>query len=132
MAGSSSFSSHSGAHLGAAHHGSACGGTRSHVVSSVSLDSLKILLVLKFFFHILVSLEKFVMLELSLLESFAHVALDLLLEGRHLILLFLDEFGLSSDDLLMPVLHVLVPLFFLHSLGLHLNLMSLSILLLLG
>lgn len=101
-------------------------------MGSVSLDSLEVLLVLKFFFHILVSLEKFVVFEFSLLESFAHVALDLLLEGRHLILLFLDEFGFSSHDLLMPVLHVFVPLFFLHGLGLHLNLMSLGILLLLG
>lgn len=67
------------------------------------------------------------MFELSLLKSLVHGRLNLLSEGRHLVLLLLDELGLSSDNLLVALLHVPLSLLLFHLLSLHLDLMSLSV-----
>ena len=76
------------------------------LIGLLELDPLNLLLVLNLFFDVLVSLEKLVVLGFSELQSFIEVALELLFERVHLVLLLLDELGLSSDDLLMSFLHV--------------------------
>ena len=43
----------------------------------------------------------------SLLEFLIHVGFDFLAESQHLVLLLLDEFGLSSDDLFLA-LHIIL------------------------
>lgn len=98
----------------------------------LELDPLNVLLVLNFLLHILVPLQKFVVLGLPELKSLVQVGLKLLLECVHLVLLLLDELGLGSNDLLGAFLHVLLPLFGLQFLAPYLNLMCLLILFLLG
>jgi len=67
-------------------------------------------------------------LSLPELESLVQVGLELLLESVHLVLLLLDELGLSRDDLLVSVLHVLLALVDLHLLASHLDLVGFGIL----
>jgi hypothetical protein len=121
--------SHSGAHLGS--HEAALGGGGSvggHVgVLLLKLNSFDVLLVFDFLLHVLVSLEKFVVFGLSKLQSLVEVGLKLFLESIHLVLLFLDELGLVSDDLLLSLLHVLFSLQDFELLSLLLDLMGLSI-----
>ena len=95
-------------------------------------NSLQILLVFNFFLHILVSLEKLIVFILSELQSLVKVALELLLECIHLILLLLNEFGLSCDDLLVSILHVFLSFDELKALAHHLHLMGFGILFLLS
>ena len=112
------------------HHASLIGSARSSVVvleSTLELDALNVLLVLDFLLHILVALEKLVVLSLSQLEALVKVGFKLLFERVHLVLLSLDEFSLGSDDFLMSFLHVLLALFSLKLLASDLNLMSLLI-----
>ena len=71
-----------------------------------------------------------VVFDFTLLESLVHTSLDLFAQRVHLVSLLLDESGLCSHYLLMPLLHVALPLFFLHLLTLDLDLMGLSVLLL--
>mmetsp|Transcript_13827 Transcript_13827/g.23587 ORF Transcript_13827/g.23587 Transcript_13827/m.23587 type:complete len:223 (+) Transcript_13827:20-688(+) len=133
--------SHLGAHLGlgtahfGGHHASLGGGAGSlggvtNVLLEVLLepDSLEVLLVLDLLLHVLVSLEQLVVLSLPELESLVEVGLELLLESVHLVLLLLDELGLSRDDLLVSVLHVLLALVDLHLLASHLDLVGFGIL----
>lgn len=98
--------------------------------SLLELDSLNILLVLNFFLDVLVSLQQFVMLSLTKLESLIQVCLQFFLQSIHLILLFLDELGLSCNDLFRSFFHVFFPLFSLKFLTPDLDLMGLLILLL--
>ena len=121
-------------HLGAlhswAHHALVCS-LRSWVgntgVLLFELDSVDVLLVLNLLLDVLISLEEFVVFGLSQLQSFVQVGLELLLESIHLILLLLDELGLSSDDFLLCFLHVLLSFLDLKFLSLLLDLMSLGI-----
>lgn len=94
------------------------------------LDSLDVLLILNFLFHILVSLEELVVLSLSQLQSFIEVGLELLLEGIHLILLLCDELSLRSNNFLVTLLHILFSLLDFELLAFSLYLMGLSIVLL--
>ena len=102
------------------------------LISLFELDSLDFLLVFDLFFDVLVSLKKLVVLGLSELQSFIEVALKLLFERVHLILLLLDELGLCSDDLLMSILHVLFPLLAFQVLAFNLGFMRILIILLFG
>lgn len=96
------------------------------------LDSLQVLLVLNFLFNVLVPLKKFIVLVFSQLQPLIKVSLQFLLERIHFILLLLNKLGLGSNDLLVSLLHVLLPLFKLKLLTHHLDLMGLGILLLLS
>lgn len=123
-----------GSHLGALHSGShsallSSGWSRvgDGCVLLLELDSIDVLLVLDFLLHVLISLKKLVVLGLSQLQSFVQVSLELLLEGIHLILLLLNEFGLRSDDLLLSFLHVLLSFLDFELLCLLLNLMCFGI-----
>lgn len=100
------------------------------LISLFELDSLDFLLVFNLFFHVLVSLKELVVLGFSELQSFIEVALELLFERVHLVLLLLDELGLCSDDLLMSLLHVLFPLLAFQVLAFNLGFMRLLIILL--
>ena len=102
------------------------------LISLFELDSLDFLLVFDLFFDVLVSLQKLVVLGFSELQSFIEVALKLLFERVHLILLLLDELGLCSDDLFMSFLHVLFPLLAFQVLAFNLGLMRILIILLFG
>ena len=127
-------------HLGVlhpgSHHGPHAGGAGSvlgHVGEGLlELDSLDVLGVLAFLLDVLVSLQQLVVLRLSQLESLVQVGLELLLQGVHLVLLLLDKLGLGSDDFLVSLLHVLLPLDDLELGCLGLDLMGLSISLWLG
>ena len=99
--------------------------------SLLKLNSLDVLLVLDFFFDVLVSLKKLIVFGLSQLQSLVQVGLELFLEGVHLVLLLPDELGLMRNNLLGPLLHILLPLLCLQLLTSNLNLMCLLILLLL-
>jgi hypothetical protein len=96
------------------------------------LDSLDVLLILDFLFHILVSLEELVVLGLSQLQSFVKVSLELLLECIHFLLLLCDELGLRSNNFLVTLLHILFSLVNFELLTFRLYLMGLSIILLSG
>lgn len=96
----------------------------------LDLDALEVLLVFELLLHVLVSLEEFVVLDLSLLEPLVHSGLDLLPERVHLVGLFLDQSGLGSHYLLVTLLHVALALLLFHLLGLDLDLVGLSVLLL--
>ena len=72
------------------------------------------------------------MLNLSQSKSLIQVGFKVLLKSRHLVLLLLDELVLSSDDLLLSFLHVLLSLVSLHFVALVLDLMGRSIVFLLG
>jgi hypothetical protein len=89
-------------------------------------------LVLQLLLHVLVSLEKLVVLDLSLLEPLVHPGLDLFAERVHLVGLLLDECGLRRHNLLVALLHIALALLLLHLLGLYLHLVGLSVLLLAG
>lgn len=95
--------------------------------STLELDALNVLLVLDLLLHVLVALQKLVVLSLSQLEALVQVGFKLLFERVHLVLLFLDEFSLSSNDFLMSFLHVSLALFSLKFLASDLDLMSLLI-----
>jgi len=95
--------------------------------SFLKLDSLNVLLILDFLLDVLVSLKQLVVLCLSELQSLIQIGLKLLLQGVHFILLFLDEFGLGIDDLLLPFLHILLSLLTLQLLAPNLNLVCLLI-----
>ena len=90
------------------------------------------MLVLNLLLHVLVSLQKLVVLNLSQSKSLIQVGFKVLLKSRHLVLLLLDELVLSSDDLLLSFLHVLLSLVSLHFVALVLDLMGRSIVFLLG
>lgn len=110
------------------------GGSRSRILvleGLLELETLDVLLVLNLLLDILISLEEFVVLRLSQLQSLIQVGFQLFLQGIHLILLLLNQLGLSGDDLLGSLLHVLFPLFGLHLNGNLLDLVSFLILLLL-
>ena len=92
--------------------------------SFLKLDSLNVLLILDFLLDVLVSLKQLVVLCLSELQSLIQIGLKLLLQGVHFILLFLDEFGLRIDDLLLPLLHILLSFIVLEHLAPHLDLMG--------
>ena len=98
---------HFGLHYGGAHsrshHALARSSRRSRILvleCLLELDSLDVLLVLDFFFHVLVPLKQLVMLSLSELESLVEIGLKLLLKSIHLILLLLNQLGLVSNDFL--------------------------------
>lgn len=130
-----------GLHSGA-HDASLSGSSWSHLcdvclVGPVSMGLLELvhlllLLVLYFLFDVLVSLKKFVVFDLTQLQSFIEVSFQFLLKSVHLVLLLLDEFGLGSDDLLMSLLHVLFSLCSLKLLTFLLNIMGFLIFLLFG
>ena len=94
-------------------------------------DPLQILLIFDFLLDILVPLEKLIVFIFSQLQPLIEIALQLLLERIHLILLFLNEFGLSCDDLLVSLLHVFLSFSDLEVLAHHLHLMGFGVLLLL-
>lgn len=127
-------------HLRAAHfrghHGSALCGRRSQGHHArellLKLDSLNVLLVFNLLLDVLVSLEQLVVLSFSQLESLVEVGLEFLLQSIHLVLLLLNQLSLSSDDLLLSLLHVLLSFLDLKLLSLLLDLVSLGVLLLLG
>lgn len=107
-------------------------GSDDLLISLFELDSLDFLLVFNLLLHVLVPLQKLVVLGFSELQSFIEVALELLFERVHLILLLLDELGLCGDDLLMSFLHVLFPLLAFQVLALNLGFMRILIILLFG
>jgi hypothetical protein len=72
-------------------------------------------------------LQKFVMFGFSELKSLVEIGLKLLLQSIHFILLLLNQFGFSCNDLLRSFLHVLFSLFCLELLASNLDLMSLLI-----
>jgi len=112
------------------HHALAACGLWSRILvleSFLKLDSLNVLLILDFLLDVLVSLKQLVVLCLSELQSLIQIGLKLLLQGVHFILLFLDEFGLGIDDLLLPLLHILLSLLTLQLLAPNLNLVCLLI-----
>ena len=98
----------------------------------LELDSFDVLGILDFFLDVLVSLQQLVVFSLSQLQTLVQVGLQFFLQGVHLVLLLLDQFGLGSDDLLVALLHVLLPLSDFKFLGLLLYLMGFGVLLLLG
>ena len=123
------WSLHSRSHSGA-HHALSLSSHWSRVVvleSFLELDSLNILLVFNFLLYVLVSLEQFVVLSLTQLQSLVQISLKLFLESIHFILLFLDQLSFSSDDLLWSLLHVFFTLFSLQVLASDLDLMRLLI-----
>jgi hypothetical protein len=69
---------------------------------------------------------------LSQLQALVKVGLELLLERIHFVLLLLDELGLGSDDFLVTLLHVLLPLIDLEVLAFALDLVCLGVALLSG
>lgn len=101
-------------------------------VSFLKLDPFNILLVLNLFFHILVSLEKFIVLGLTELQSLIEVTLKLLFEGIHLVLLLLNQLGLGGNDLFVSQLHVFFSFLYFELLASSLDLMCLSIFFLFG
>ena len=112
------------------HHTLATSRLRSGVMvleRLLELDSLNVLLVLNFLLHILVSLQQFVVLCLTQLQPLVQVRLQFLFQSVHFILLFLDQLGFGSDDLLRSLLHVLFTLLGLQLLALDLDLVRLLI-----
>lgn len=101
-------------------------------VGLLELVELLLLLVFYFLFDVLVSLKEFVVFDFSQLQSFIKISLQFFLKSIHLVLLLLDEFGLSSNDFLMSLLHVLFSLLGFKLLALLLDVMGLLILLLLS
>ena len=85
---------------------------------------LNVLLILNFLLDVLVSLEQFVVLGLSQLESLVQVCLELLLKRVHLVLLSLNELGFGGNDLLVSLLHVFLTFLSLELLAPDLNLVS--------
>ena len=131
--GSSGSTHHGTLHLRAhagSHDASLIGSARSSVVvleGTLELDTLNVLLVLNFLLDVLVALQELVVFGLSQLETLVQVGLELLFERVHLVLLFLNEFSLLSDNLLMSLLHVLLALLSLKLLAPDLDLMGLLI-----
>lgn len=78
-------------------------------------------------FDILVSFEELVVLGLSDLQPLVEVGLQLLLESVHFVLLLGNEFGLGSNDFLLPLVHVFFTLNSFHLLALDLHLVGLLI-----
>ena len=96
-------------------------------ISFLKLDPFNILLILNLFFHILVSLEEFIVLGLTELQSLIEVALKLLFKGIHLVLLLLNQLGLGGNDLFVSLLHVFFSFLYFELLACSLDLMCLSI-----
>ena len=69
---------------------------------------------------------------LSLLQFFIYLALDLLSQGRHLVLLLLHQLGLTCHNLFLPVDHMLIRFLHKQFVGSCLDLVRILILLLLG
>ena len=63
-------------------------------------------------FHYYIKNKLLVMFSLSLLKSGTHCAFNLLSQSRHFILLLLNKFSFSSDNLFVSGLHVLFSFFF--------------------
>ena len=72
------------------------------------------------------------MLGLAQLQPLIHASFELFACRVHLNLLFLHEFGLSSENLFMSVLHVGLALILFHLVGPLLHLVRLLVVLLLG
>ena len=89
-------------------------------------------MVFNLLFHILVALEDAVVFDLALLQSLVHAEFKSLLVRGHLIGLFLHQFSLRRQNLLMPGVVVLFPFFFLKLMHSALHLMCLLVILLLG
>lgn len=96
-------------------------------MSLLKLDPFNILLVLNLFFHILISLEKFIVLGFTELQSLIEVTLKLLFKGIHLVLLLLNQLGLGGDDLFVSQLHIFFSFLYFEILACSLDLMSLGI-----
>lgn len=93
----------------------------------LELDSLEILLVLKFLLNILVPLKKLVVFVVSDLQLFSHNHLLLFAHGVHLVLLLLDQFSFSGNNLFVARVHVFFILIFLQFLASDLYFMCFSI-----
>ena len=129
---SGSFTHFRRLHLGP-HHAS-IGSSRSItwpskdiVHSLLKLNSLKVLLVFDFFFHVLVPLKKLIVLCFSQLQSFIQIGLQFLLKGIHFILLLLYELSFGCYYFLVSIFHVFLSFFDFHFLSLILNLMCIGI-----
>ena len=101
-------------------------------ISFFVLNSFQILLVFNFLFNVLISLQQFIVFLFSDLQSSIQIALELLFQGVHFILLLLNEFGLGGDDFLMSFSHVFFSFLNFQLLANDLNLMSFGIFLLLS
>ena len=119
---------HALAHLAAAGGGARAGSG----VSLLHLDALQVLLVLNLLLLVLVALQKLVVVALAHLKALGHAGLKLLLKCIHLILLLLEKFGLSGENLSVSLLHVSLTFLVLHLVGLLLHLVSILVLLLTG
>lgn len=118
------------AHLWSHHNwtlGSAWSQSSNGVVLPFELSQLNSLLVLNLLLDILISLEQFVMLSLSKLQSFVKVSLKLLLKCIHFVLLLLNELSFTRNDFLLSILHVLLSFLDLEFLSLLLDLMCLCV-----
>ena len=85
--------------------------------SALKLLELDLLLVLDLFLHILVPLQKLVVLSLPELKTLIQIRLELFLECIHFVLLLLDKLSLGRNNLLVTGLHVRLALMDLHFLA---------------
>jgi hypothetical protein len=99
--------------------------------SALKLLELDLLLVLDLFLHILIPLQKLVVLCLPELKTLIQVRLELFLECIHFVLLLLDKRCFGGNNFLVPHLHVGLTLGRLLLLAADLDLVRLLILLLL-
>lgn len=120
------FGLHHGGTHSRGHNTLASGRLRSRILileRLLKLDSLDILLIFNFLLHVLVPLQKLIMLCLAQLKSFVQVCFKLFLEGIHFILLLLNELRFMGNNFLGSFFHVFFALFRLQLLALDLNLM---------
>jgi len=85
-----------GAHFGSACHEATAGSARSHIISALFFNPLKVLLILNLFLNILVTLQNLVVLDFTFLQALVHSQLESLLVGRHFVGLLLHELGLTG------------------------------------
>jgi hypothetical protein len=103
-----------------------------HLVLAFALNSLDVLLVLNFLFNVLVALEDLVVLDFSHLQALVHLSFKLFLQRSHFVRLLAHHVGLTCENFLMNINHVLLTFFLFKLLCADLDLMSLLIALLLG
>jgi len=102
------------------HHASLCccwSGTFSsftlHVLGELLFEFIyfNFLLIFDLSFHVLISLQKFVMFVFSELQPFIKIGLQFLFKSIHFILLLLDKFRFGGYNFLMSFLHILFSFF---------------------
>jgi hypothetical protein len=93
----------------------------------LKLHSFQVLLVVQLLLNIIVSLKHLLVFLISVSFHLSHACVALLLQGSHLVLLFLNQSGLCSYDLFHSHLGILLHLLLLKFKALLLNFVSFTV-----